>query len=119
MITPTRMIAVLPSNDLKASIQFYKLLGFKPKDDVVYDDYQMLIDGKGAELHLTKAPDGWLIPGKSPCGVYFYADNIDELAAQVGKHALHPPRQTPWGTYEFAASDPDENLVRIGRSSVD
>lgn len=116
MSSPTRMIAVLPSNNLQASVEFYALLGFRPKDDTTYQDYQMLIDGNGAELHLTTAPEGWLIPGKSPCGVYFYADNIDELASNVGKHALHPPCETPWGTYEFAASDPDENLVRVGRS---
>ncbi|MGU3576433.1 VOC family protein [Brucellaceae bacterium C25G] len=116
MTKPNRMIAILPVNNLKASVAFYSLLGFRPKDDDIYDDYQMLIDGKGAELHLTKAPENWLIPGKSPCGVYFYVDNVDELANQIGKHALHAPRKTPWGTYEFAASDPDENLVRIGKS---
>lgn len=119
MSNPTRMIAVLPTNNLEASVKFYELLGFRPKGDDVYADYQMLVDGKGAELHLTKAPEGWLIPNKSPCGVYFYVDNVDELALKVGASALHPPRETPWGTYEFAVSDPDENLVRVGQSEGD
>ncbi|WP_374834591.1 VOC family protein [Paenochrobactrum pullorum] len=119
MTNPTRMIAVLPTNDIHASIKFYELLGFKPKGSDVYDGYQVLIDGKGSELHLTVAPEDWLIPGKSPCGVYWYADNVDELAVVASKYALHPPRKTSWGTYEFALSDPDENLIRVGRILVD
>lgn len=116
MFKSTRMIAVLPTNNLKTSVEFYGLLGLVPKDDEFYEEYQILIDGYGGELHLTRAPEGWLIPDKNPCGVYFYSENVDELAIKMGKYALHPPRKTQWGTYEFTASDPDENLVRVGRS---
>ena len=65
MSNPTRMIAVLPTNNLEASVKFYELLGFRLKGEDAYADYQMLIDCKGAELHLTKAPDRLLLPNKN------------------------------------------------------
>jgi hypothetical protein len=39
---------------------------------------------------------------------------VDELAAALGDLVLHTPEDKPWGMYEFALSDPDETLVRIG-----
>ena len=41
--------------------------------------------------------DGWLIPGRSAYGIYFYADNVEELAARLDGKLLHPPRHEPWG----------------------
>lgn len=74
-----------------------------------------MADEGGAEIHLTKAPEGWLIPGKSPFGIYVYADNIEELASRLEGKLIYPPRLQPWGMFEFAVPDPDENLVRVGR----
>ncbi len=70
----------------------------------------MLSDGHGGELHLTAAVEGWLIPGRNPFGVYVYAQDVDELAKAMGCAAA----DKPWGMYEFAVSDPDETLVRVG-----
>lgn len=113
-----RVVAVVPCNDLAASEAFYSLLGFRRNQDGEgYDDYLMLSDIGGAELRLTKAPDGWLVLGKSAFGIYFYADNVEELAARLGGKLLHTPKHQPWGMFEFAVSDPDENLVRVGRPS--
>jgi len=39
---------------------------------------------------------------------------VDELAAAMGDTVLHQPEIKPWGMYEFALSDPDETLVRVG-----
>lgn len=116
MTKPHRAVAVVPVNDMTVSLAFYKLLGFVNDGSFLSDDYAILADGKGGELHLTLAPDGWLIPGKSPFGLYLYVEDVDGLAANLAGRLLHKPRQTEWGAYEFAVSDPDENLVRVGRS---
>jgi catechol 2,3-dioxygenase-like lactoylglutathione lyase family enzyme len=114
-----RVVAVIPCNDLAASEQFYGLLGFgRHLDAVDYGDYIMLHDADGAEIHLTKAAEDWLVPGKSPFGIYFYADNVEELAERLKGRLLHPPKLQPWGMFEFAVSDPDEHLVRVGRGAV-
>ena len=64
----------------------------------------------GGELHLTTAVEGWLVPGRNPFGLYLYLEEVDALAARMGCRA----EDKPWGMYEFAVSDPDETLVRIG-----
>jgi hypothetical protein len=78
----------------------------------------MLSDGQGAELHLTAAVEGWLVLGRNPFGLYLYAENVDELAERMGDLVLHKPETKPWGMYEFALSDPDETLVRVGWPST-
>ena len=102
------LTAILPSNDLDASEAFYARLGFSQRESD--DDYRMLSDGRGGELHLTAAVEGWLVPGRNPFGLYLYVEEVDELAARMGCRA----EDTPWGMYEFAVSDPDETLVRVG-----
>lgn len=103
-----RLTAIIPCNDLDASEAFYGRLGFAR--DRVYEGYRLLSDGRGAELHLSAVAEGWLVPSRNPFGVYLYAEDVDELAARMGKKAEHKP----WGMYEFAVADPDETLVRVG-----
>jgi hypothetical protein len=110
------LTAILPCNDLDASEVFYNRLGFVRPDAAAEDSYRILSDGKGAQLHLTSAVDGWLIPGRNPFGLYLYTENVDALATSLGRSAIEPhgPEHKPWGMYEFATSDPDGTLVRIG-----
>jgi catechol 2,3-dioxygenase-like lactoylglutathione lyase family enzyme len=115
MTEPTRVVAIVPCNDLAASIAFYELLGFRLATAATLPDYAILADGKGGDLHLTIAPQGWLVPGNSPFGIYIYTDEVEALAARLGPRLLHPPQPKSWGMLEFAVSDPDENLVRVGR----
>ena len=105
------MVAILPCNDLDVSEGFYRKLGFTHRSGP--GDYRMLSDDQGREIHLTEAAEGWLIPGRNPFGLYLYAENVDELAERMGELVLRPPEDKPWGTYEFALSDPDETLVRV------
>jgi catechol 2,3-dioxygenase-like lactoylglutathione lyase family enzyme len=107
------LTAILPCNDLDASEAFYAKLGFV-RGDGGDDGYRMLADGKGGELHLIAAVEGWLVPGRNPFGLYLYAENVDELARALGQLVLHPAENKPWGMYEFSLSDPDETLVRVG-----
>jgi hypothetical protein len=112
MSTKHSLTAILPCNNVAASSVFYARLGFTNKDGD--GDYLILSDGKGGEIHLTNAVEGWLIPGKNPFGLYLYTEGVDELAASLHDIALNKPENKPWGMYEFAVSDPDETLVRIG-----
>ena len=102
------LTAILPCNDLDASEAFYARLGFTHREGD--DGYRMLSDGRGGELHLTAAVEGWLVPGRNPFGLYLYTEDVDDLAAAMGRR----PEDKPWGMYEFALSDPDETLVRVG-----
>ena len=71
---------------------------------------------KGGYPHLTDAVEGWLVPGRNPFGLYLYLEDVDSLAAEFRDETLgkRAPEEKPWGMYEFALSDPDETLVRVG-----
>ncbi|WP_024509670.1 VOC family protein [Bradyrhizobium sp. ARR65] len=119
------MIAILPCNNLDASEAFYKRLGFVRPDEEKQsssadDSYRILSDGKGAQLHLTDAVEGWLVPGRNPFALYLYTEDVDALAAEFASELLerNGPENKPWGMYEFSLSDPDETLVRVGRPSI-
>lgn len=109
------LTAILPCNNVALSRAFYERLGFT--NATGDEKYLMLSDGKGGELHLQPAVEGWLVPGRNPFGLYLYAENVDELAAAFAGELLERsgrPEDKPWGMYEFSLSDPDSTLVRIG-----
>ena len=70
--------AILPCNDLDASESFYRRLGFTYRSGP--DDYRMLSDGKGGELHLMAAAEGWLIPGRNPFSLFLYATSTRRMS---------------------------------------
>ena len=42
-------------------------------------------------------------------------EDVDVWAKEFRDEILgNGPEEKPWGTYEFALSDPDETLVRVG-----
>ena len=109
------LTAILPCNDLDASERFYNRLGFARPDSQrpapgEPDTYRMLSNGNGGYLHLTDAVEGWLVPGKNPFGLYLYLEDVDAMARKFHKS----PKDESWGMYEFAMSDPDDTLVRVG-----
>lgn len=111
-----RAVAIIPCNDMDVSEAFYRRLGLEVVSD--YGNYRILADGSGWHVHLTHAP-GW--PRKiedNPFGLYLYVDDVDAVAARVSELIIEPgtPHQKPWGTYEFAVSDPSGLLVRVGRA---
>ncbi len=108
MIRRHGLTAILPCNNLDASQAFYERLGFRHVEHS--DDYRIMRDERGGELHLAAAVAGWPIPGRNPFGLYLYTESVDELAAQLGAK----PQEMPWGTYEFSISDPDETSVTVG-----
>ncbi|MBR0701338.1 glyoxalase [Bradyrhizobium sp. 62B] len=109
-----RLTAILPCNDLDAAQRFFERLGFKVEGGP--DDYRMMSDGRGGDIHLQAAVDGWLVPGRNPFGLYLYREDVDQLAKAFAGEMIEPegPTDKPWGMYEFALNGPDETLVRIG-----
>lgn len=108
-------VAIIPGSDLDASEAFYRRLGFEVVSD--YGHYRILADGNGWHIHLNHMP-GW--PQRvedNPFGLYLYVDDVDAVAARVRELIIEPgtPCTKPWGTYEFAVSDPSGVLVRVGR----
>lgn len=103
-------VAIIPCNDLDASQAFYERLGFELASDYGAHGYRILRDAEGASIHLTRSEPGWVVPERNAYGVYFYSAQIDVLAAEFGCTAA--PK--PWGLREFAVSDPNGTLVRIG-----
>ena len=108
------IVSILPCNDIEASTAFYSRLGLSVHSD--HGRYRILTDGKGWLLHLSsEPPKGWVVSGRNPNGVYLYLEDVDGLAARVSDLVVGAgPEQKPWGMYEFALSDPDGTLVRIG-----
>lgn len=110
-----RATAILPCRDMQASTDFYRRLGFEVVSD--HGDYRILADGEGWHLHLNRTP-GWPVRSEdNPVGLYLYVEDVDAVADRMRGLILNDdrPRAKPWGTYEFAVSDPAGTLVRIGR----
>src|ERR1700744_5677910 len=96
---------IIPCNDIEAAERWWNRLGFSRPADQDYGDYRMLSDGRGAEGHLHPAPAGWLVPGKTPFGIYLYTTRVDELAGITRDAIIEPgraPEHKSWGMYEFA-----------------
>ena len=108
------LVAILPCTDIAVSTEFYGRLGLAVHSD--HGRYRILSDGKGWLLHLSsEGPPGWVVPGRNPNGLYLYLEDVDDLASRLSDLLVgERPEHKPWGMYEFALSDPDETLVRIG-----
>ena len=114
-MTEHHAVAIVPSADLDASEAFYHRLGFTTESD--YGHYRILADGRGWHVHLTHQPDWPPHIEGNPFGLYLYVEDVDAVAARVRDLIIEAgaPHLKPWGTYEFAVSDPSGLLVRVGR----
>lgn len=102
--------AIIPCNDLGETQAFYEKLGFTAVAVYEAEGYRILHDRGGAAVHLTRAGPGRVDPDRNPFGVYLYSPDVDALAARFGAKA----EAKPWGLREFALSDPNGTLVRVG-----
>lgn len=110
-----RVTAILPCHDLDRSQAFYERIGLVLDSD--YGDYRILSDGRGWHLHLRAQDMSKLQAPHNPFGLYLYVEDVDAVADRVREAIIEPgaPHLKPGGTYEFAVSDPDGVLVRVGR----
>lgn len=108
----TAALAVLPCRDLEHACAFYARLRLEAVETT--PDYRILVGG-GVELHLRAADADMPAAAQNPCGVYLRTQAVDALAAAfTADELIHPPLAMAWGMYEFALSDPDGALVRVG-----
>ncbi len=116
-MTQHHVAAILPCNDLAASQAFYERLGFAVVSD--HGHYRLLADARGWHLHLNAVEPGWVEPERNAVGLYLYVEDVDAVADRVRELIIEKgaPHWKPWGTYEFAVSDPDGVLVRVGRAA--
>lgn len=103
-------VAIIPCNDLDESQAFYERLGFAATAIYEAQGYRILQTSGGASVHLARSAPGWVLPECNPFGIYVYSPDVAELAADFGCEA----DAKPWGLREFAVSDPNGTLVRIG-----
>lgn len=103
-------VAIIPCLDLDQSQAFYELLGFTVRSNYESHGYRIMEHADGASLHLTRALTGWVNAEQNAHGLYLYTDDVDALGKQFGRLA----ELKPWGLREFALSDPNGMLVRIG-----
>jgi hypothetical protein len=107
------LTAILPCNDLNAAQAFFERLGFS-RDADSPDEYRMMSDGLGGFIHLNRAVEGWLQPGRNPFRLYLYREDVDGLAARFVGETIGQPGDKAWGMYEFALNGPDDTLIRVG-----
>jgi hypothetical protein len=100
---------IVPCNDIDASTAFYVRPGLPCTAT-------MGTTASGWLIHLSaESPEGWVVRGRNPNGLYLYLEDVDRLASRMTDlTAGVKPEHKPWGMYEFALSDPDGTLVRIG-----
>ena len=113
----TAVTPILPCNDLDVSEGFWNRLGFARGAGAGFDEYRILGDGRGGWVHLTPAVPGWVEADRNPFGVYVYTAEVEAVAARVRDDIIERskrPEHKAWGMYEFAVSDPDGVLVRVG-----
>lgn len=121
-------IPALPVRDVTKSLPFYRdVLGLTMRH---HDDGFAIFHRDAVELHLWQADDeSWqtrsepqypvcsgaesFIAGTASCRIA--VTGVDELYAllqpQGVVHSNGTLSDTPWGTREFAVSDPDNNLI--------
>ena len=112
-----RLIAIVACTDPDAAEQWWNRLGFSRPDGRGDDQYRMLRNDEGGEIHLNRDECGWVKPGENPHGVYLYTPRVDELAGTMPDAIIEPAKKAEhkaWGMYEFALNGPDDLLVRIG-----
>lgn len=111
-----RLIPMLPVNDMPASVDFYRRLGFsvEQRNDewrwamLRFGDCRLMVD-QSINVHPA-------VPRFSV--VYLYPDDIAEYHRQVRDNGLIVPdlEVTFYGMTEFRLEDPDGNRLWIGQA---
>ena len=116
-------VPILPSRDLRETLEFYERLGFEDHGSGSWQDWNYLIIGRGESwwLHFFGMPE--IDPLTTIAGCYLYVDDADALYEEW-RDAVEPdpatgsrlerPFDTDYAMREFALVDRSGNLVRVG-----
>jgi catechol 2,3-dioxygenase-like lactoylglutathione lyase family enzyme len=124
MASTTGAIPILPARDLDATAAFYARLGFREMGR--WPEYLIVVRDE-IELHFFPSAD--LDPATSIAGCYLRVRDADALHREFAAAGLPPWEEgfpclgeveaTDYGMREFAATDPDGNLLRVGHVVAD
>ncbi len=107
-------IPVIPSLDLQRSTEFYKQ--YFSCSAEWFDEYVVLYNAEHFRLHLWKSTEHYLCINS---GFYLRVKDVEAMFEKLNiPGVIHPNGQLetkPWGMREFAITDPDGNLIRIGQ----
>jgi hypothetical protein len=111
----TGAFAIVPCNDLEASLPFWMQMGFaRTGGDANY----VILTGWDCEVHLRRGdPPPWDVPDNNPFGVFIRTPHVDEIARRMDDRVARPGgvlRHREWGLYEVAIGGPDNLMVRVG-----
>ena len=115
-------VPILPSRDLRETLDFYLRLGFENRG-APPEEWDYLILGRGGiELHFIGDPN--VDPLKTAASCFLHVADADALHGEWQRAGiprdettgsrLEPPLDTDYGMREFAVVDPSGNLVRAG-----
>ena len=121
MINDERAIPILPSRNLKETVDFYQRLGFTNRSGQDYQDIYVIMCRGTLELHFVPIPE--FVASESYAGCYLRVMNVDALFQEFkglqlpsdGIPRLGAIADRPWGMREFYIVDPSGNLLRIGQ----
>jgi uncharacterized glyoxalase superfamily protein PhnB len=111
------------ANDLGRSLAWYRdVLGFTVKDRGEENGKLMWVELVAGGVTFYVSQDDWKKgrDRKKGEGFSLYCttgQNVDDLAAAIkarGGALAQEPRDTPWGTRDFAVTDPDGFRITIG-----
>ena len=107
----------LPALDIKASVAFYRGLGFELIVDAPhYARFRSTQGDATFSLHLVPA-----LAAPPPTIVYFECDDLDgqvAALAQQGMTFLHGPCDQPWLWREARLADPSGNVICLYHAGV-
>jgi len=106
------------STDLDRTSKFWGALGFAAA--VRREDYMILEHPTGIVIHFGLDPN--LVPSKNMTNAYLRFTTSYEAVALYERWVdrvaedgfIHPPGTTAYGVVEWAMTDPDTNMLRVG-----
>lgn len=113
-------IPTLPSRSVRATVEFYKTLGFEGGVHAADSGYAILRRGD-IELHFFSHTT--LVPSESSAGCYIRVLDVESVydawstvsLPRTGIPRMDALEDKPWGLREFAVVDPDGNQLRVGQ----
>jgi catechol 2,3-dioxygenase-like lactoylglutathione lyase family enzyme len=118
---PGVAIPILPSRDLNETRAFYERLGFHAAGWWPSEFGYAILRRGDLSMHFFSFED--VSPDQNYAQCYWRVNDVDELYAEFrdagltirGTPRLEPVEDKPWGMREFSITDPNGNLVRVGR----
>jgi catechol 2,3-dioxygenase-like lactoylglutathione lyase family enzyme len=115
-------VPILPSRDLRETLDFYERLGFENRG-APPEEWDYLIVGRGGiQLHFYPDPD--VDPLTTAASCYVYVEDADAVFEEWKRAGIEADPATgsrlvaavdaDYGMREFAVVDRSGNLVRVG-----